>query len=116
MRLNGLGDDDDTVVQPDIVVVCDESKLDDKGCNGAPDLVIEILSPSSSGYDRVIKFNLYWRAGVREYWIVDTADKCIQQFVLKNGEYVGRVFGESDSVPVSVLEGCVISLEEVFAE
>lgn len=61
----------DTVVRPDISVICDTEKLDETGCKGAPDLVIEVLSPSTHNRDRLTKFNLYQRAGVREYWIVD---------------------------------------------
>ena len=64
-------DDIDTVVEPDITVVCDRSKIDSHGCKGAPDLIVEILSPSSLRTDRLVKLRLYQRAGVREYWIVD---------------------------------------------
>ena len=64
-------EDVDTIVEPDISVVCDHNKLDKHGCKGAPDLVMEILSPSTMRHDRFTKFNLYQRAGVREYWIVD---------------------------------------------
>lgn len=63
--------DDKTYVEPDISVICDTGKLDDRGCNGAPDWVIEIVSPSTSGYDYVKKLNLYMDCGVKEYWIVD---------------------------------------------
>ena len=66
VRLNA-DSDDDTVMQPDIFVVCDKSKIDDKGCNGAPDMIIEILSPSTAKRDIVLKFNAYLQAGVREY-------------------------------------------------
>ena len=61
----------DTLVEPDLTVVCDPDKLDDAGCKGAPDLIIEIISPSTQRHDRFVKYNLYQRAGVREYWIVD---------------------------------------------
>ena len=73
---------DDTVVQPDLLVICDSSKIDDKGCAGAPDLVIEILSPSTIRLDRIIKFRLYQKAGVREYWIVDPETQSIQTCTL----------------------------------
>ena len=63
-------DSDDTVVQPDIVVVCDRSKLDRSGCRGAPDMLVEILSPSTARHDQLVKLQLYKKAGVREYWIV----------------------------------------------
>ena len=110
------GGEDDTVVQPDIVVVCDRSKLDEKGCNGAPDLIVEVLSPSTAGHDKLVKFNKYLQAGVREYWIVDPDTKTASVHILKDGEYVVGVYGEEDSVNVNVLEGCAVSLAEVFAE
>lgn len=116
VRLNA-DTDDDTVVQPDVLVVCDMSKLDDnKTCAGAPDLVIEVMSPSSSRQDKVIKFDLYRKARVREYWIVDADTKTVQVCVLKEGEYLIRAFTDRDTVPVHVLEGCMISLPDVFAE
>ena len=68
----------DTVVEPDITVVCDHSKLDDQGCKGAPDMVIEILSPSTQRHDRLTKLNLYQRAGVREYWIADPENRTVR--------------------------------------
>ena len=107
---------DDTVLQPDILVVCDKSKLDGKSCVGAPDLVIEILSPSTSMRDKIIKFNRYLQAGVREYWVVDPEDETVIAHLQKDGEYVSRPFGKDDTAPVHVLDGCVISLADVFAE
>ena len=108
---------DATVVQPDILVVCDRSKLKDgKSCVGAPDLAIEILSPSSEGHDMVVKFNTYLRAGVREYWIVNPGGKTVSVYVLENGRYVSSAYGETDMVPVHILEGCAIQLSDVFAE
>ena len=110
-------DDVDTVVEPDISVVCDRSKIDKRGCRGAPDLVIEILSPSTRRHDRFTKFNLYQRAGVREYWIVDPDGKDVQSFVLEEGHYTAKDFGtDGDKLAVSILEDCVIDLSLVFAE
>jgi len=114
--LNAEGDEDDTVVQPDLLVVCDKSKLDKKRCNGAPDMVVEILSPSTSSRDMVLKFNKYREAGVREYWIVDPAFKIINVNTLKGGEYVASVYGDTGGIPVGVLESCVINIGEVFSE
>jgi Uma2 family endonuclease len=108
--------EDDTVVQPDITVVCDKSKLDDKGCKGAPDMVIEIISASSARMDRLIKLRLYRRAGVREYWIIDPETKTAQVYLLENGKYVVNAYDNTDAVPVHVLEGCTINLKEVFEE
>jgi Uma2 family endonuclease len=110
-------EDVDTLVEPDICVVCDPSKLDDMGCKGAPDLVIEVLSPSTIRHDRFTKFNLYQRAGVREYWIVDPAGKSIQVFILEDGRYTAKDFGVAgDTLKVNVLEDCVIDLSPVFPE
>lgn len=110
-------EDVDTLVEPDISVVCDPSKLDDIGCKGAPDLVMEILSPSTTRHDKFTKFNLYQRAGVREYWIVDPADKSVQVFVLEDGRYTAKDFGASgDRLRVNILEDCVVDLSQVFPE
>lgn len=107
----------DTLVEPDISVICDPAKLDDIGCKGAPDLIIEVLSPSTQRHDRVTKFNLYQRAGVREYWIVDPAKKDAQSFVLEDGHYAAKEFGTStDQMKVSVLEDCILDLSQVFDE
>jgi len=107
---------DDTVVQPDILVVCDKTKLDQKGCQGSPDLVVEILSPSSEAHDKVLKFNKYLQAGVREYWIVYPVSRIVEVYVLKNGEYIASAYAEEDTVSSHVLEGCMITLKDVFAE
>ena len=107
---------DDTVFEPDIVVVCDPEKLDEKGCNGPPDLIIEIISPSSAKYDRIYKFRKYQKAGVREYWIVDPETKSVQVCILDNDRYVVSVYDETEKAKISVLEGCEIDLPAVFAE
>lgn len=107
----------DTLVEPDITVVCDPSKLDDIGCKGAPDLVMEILSPSTQRHDKLTKFNLYQRAGVREYWIVDPASRSVQVFVLEDGRYAAKDFGAvGEDLKVNVLEDCTIDLSQVFSE
>ncbi|MBI4756622.1 MAG: Uma2 family endonuclease [Betaproteobacteria bacterium] len=77
----------DTVVQPDIVVVCDAAKLDERGCRGAPDWVIEVLWPSSAGHDQVRKLGLYERHGVREYWLVHPTDRVVMAYRLEGGAY-----------------------------
>ena len=102
-----------TVVEPDLSVICDPAKIDEHGCKGAPDLVIEILSPSTSRMDRLVKYDLYQRAGVREYWIVDPDTRAVQVHTLEEGLYhAAQVF--TGTVPVGVLEDCVIDLKEVF--
>ena len=108
-------EDVDTVVEPDLVVICDPSKLDDRGCKGAPDMVVEILSPSTQRHDRFTKFSLYQRAGVKEYWIVDPESKAVQSFVLEDGRYSVKEYGTAgDKMKVNVLEDCIIDLSEVF--
>jgi Uma2 family endonuclease len=106
---------DNNLVEPDLVVVCDPSKLDDRGCNGAPDLIIEILSPATARYDKIVKFRKYQQAGVREYWIVDPDTKSIYAFILENDHYITNIYDENDVAPVTVLPGCEINLKEVFA-
>lgn len=86
-------DDVDTMVEPDISVVCDPNKIDRHGCKGAPDMVVEILSPSTQRHDRFTKFSLYQRAGVKEYWIVDPESKAAQSFVLEDGRYSVKEYG-----------------------
>ncbi|QIW14885.1 restriction endonuclease [Pasteurellaceae bacterium RH1A] len=77
------------VVQPDLCVICDENKLDDKGCIGAPDLVVEILSPGNSKREMKYKYELYQEAGVLEYWVVRPEERNIHIYLLKDGEYIG---------------------------
>jgi len=114
--LSGKGDNDYTVVQPDILVICDESKIDNRYCNGAPDLVVEILSPSTSRMDRIKKQNKYLQAGVREYWIADPVDKNIVVNVLENGKYVIYAYDETDIISVRVLQDCNITLSDIFKQ
>jgi Uma2 family endonuclease len=105
---------DDTVVEPDITVVCDPFKLDDRGCNGAPDFIIEIISPSTARHDRIVKFNKYREAGVREYWIADPEEKIVSAYVLKDGHYRAVNYDDTAAVPVTILPGCEIDLKTVF--
>ncbi|MDR2922702.1 MAG: Uma2 family endonuclease [Treponema sp.] len=107
---------DDTVVQPDIMVVCDKNKIGPEGCRGAPDLVIEILSPSNTAFEMERKFLLYREAGVREYWIVDSKSSKLKVHCFRDGEIITNVYGSADAVPVAVLPGFSVALENVFAE
>jgi Uma2 family endonuclease len=79
-----------TVVQPDLIVVCDENKIDDRGCLGAPDLVVEILSPGNSNKEMNIKYELYEEAGVKEYWIIHPTERQLLIYVLENGIFIGK--------------------------
>ncbi len=109
-------EDEDTLLEPDITVVCDPEKLDDFGCKGAPDMVIEILSPSTRRHDLSVKYRLYQRAGVREYWIVDPEGKTVQVHKLEEGLYNAAEVYTRGAVPVGLWEGFSIDLDRVFAE
>jgi Uma2 family endonuclease len=105
-----------TVVQPDLVVVCDQTKLDDKGCIGPPDLIIEITSPSTASKDLKGKFNLYERMGVKEYWIINPTDETVMVFQLDlQGKY-GRpsVYSKEDTIQVGILDELTIPLKNIF--
>ena len=106
-----------TVVQPDISIVCDASKIDRKGCKGAPDMVIEILSPATAKKDRREKFRLYERHQVKTYWIVSPLDEIIEVFTLNQGGKYGEadIYTADDRVPVSVFPGAEIDLSRVFS-
>ncbi|MDR3302826.1 MAG: Uma2 family endonuclease [Treponema sp.] len=107
---------DETIVMPDMSVILDMAKLqDDRYCKGAPDWIIEIASPSTRSHDNVAKFNQYLKAGVREYWIVSPEDQTLQVHILDGARYVSSAYDGDDTVPVSVLPGCAISLPDVFA-
>lgn len=107
----------DTVVQPDISVICDKNKLDNQGCKGAPDFIIEILSPSNERHDIFIKLNLYNRAKVREYWIADPKNGLVTVYLLEDDKFVlSEVYTRKDKAPITVLPGCEIDLSKVFTE
>lgn len=116
-REHDTPDQVDTIVQPDITVVCDRSKLDDRGCKGAPDMVIEILSPSSQRNDRLVKLNLYQRAKVKEYWIVSPSERSVQVFLL-DGDFFRphEVYSADEIAKVNSLDGCFLELSKVFKD
>ncbi|MCL2193415.1 MAG: Uma2 family endonuclease [Treponema sp.] len=112
-----LGEGDDTVVQPDIMVVCDKSKIGDEGIRGAPDLVMEIVSPSNTFFEMAEKHDLYEAAGVREYWVVNPKKNTVTVYCLQADVFFsGKIYKAADTVPVGVLPGFSIGLERVFAE
>lgn len=106
------------VVQPDVLVVCSPEKVKEKGIFGAPDLVIEIVSPSSSRRDRWDKKALYEKYGVKEYLQFDPDAKYAEQYVLdKNGKYSsGDAFADKDSISLQSLDGLELRLQEIFVE
>ncbi len=105
-----------TVVQPDILVVCDEKKLDKKGCLGAPDFIIEILSPSTAAKDCIIKRALYEKHGVKEFWTVDPINRLVTVYVLNSsGVYeVPRMFDDQARINVSIFAGLELDMAKVF--
>ena len=105
------------VLQPDLVVVCDKSKVDRYGVHGAPDMVVEVLSPSTQERDWGEKLALYRKAGVREYWIVDPAGRFVAVHVLRDGKYGAPMFYTAlAKVPVSLWDGFSMDLSTVFPE
>ncbi len=103
------------VVQPDICVICDLTKTDIRGCSGAPELVIEILSPGNTQKEMGVKFELYEASGVLEYWIVDPEKEIILQYVAENGQFVNhRPLTNEDSLKSKVLAGFEFALKDIF--
>lgn len=104
-----------TVVQPDLCIICDKTKIDEKGCLGAPNLIIEILSPGNSKKEMDIKYDLYEENGVTEYWIVSPESKTISIFVLKDAKYIGMKPILIDSVLQSpTFPNLKISVKKIF--
>ena len=100
-----------TVIEPDISVVCEPEKLDDKGCKGAPTFIAEILLLSTERVDRFLKLNEYQRAGVHEYWIIDPNAKSVADYILQDGRFSLHAFyDDGDTVELSPLGGCQINL------
>ena len=107
--------DDFDVYQPDLFVVCDESKWDNQSFKGTPDFIIEITSPSTDRKDKFVKYHKYLQARVPEYWIIDPENRTVSVFILDNGRYMHSIFGGTEKLKPAVLDGCVIDLAEVFA-
>ena len=106
-----------SVVQPDLSIICDLEKLDDKGCIGAPDWIIEILSPGNTRKEMKEKFSLYEENGVREYWIVYPEYFQIQVFDLINDKFTSRgTYVKEDLIPVGIFEDLSIDTDAVFKE
>ena len=106
----------DTVVQPDVLVVCDPHKIDRRGVRGAPDWVLEVLSPSTAAHDQIAKRRTYERAGVREYWLVHPGDRTLTVYALIDGQY-GRpeIYELKDHTPIDVLPGVSIAWDALVA-
>ena len=104
----------DSVVQPDISVICNKKKLDDRGCIGAPDFIIEIISKSTATIDTREKFALYEKHGVKEYWIVFPEEELVQTFILSRKKEYGKpvVYSFEDDIPAKTLKGLIVSLKD----
>lgn len=122
VRLPKKGGDPDqnifTVVQPDICVICDLSKTDFRGCTGAPDIVVEILSPSNNSKELKNKYDVYEESGVKEYWIVSPQDKTFLKYTLDDsGQYQpSKLLTLGDTIVTPVLPGFVLSVDTIFSE
>ncbi|MEM8893577.1 MAG: Uma2 family endonuclease [Bacteroidota bacterium] len=104
-----------TVFQPDLCVICDISKIDRRGCLGAPDLVVEILSKSTAEKDLKIKYNLYEEAGVKEYWIIEPEYRKIDQYSLENRVYsLRKIYTQSDTMSSILFPELKIAVVDVF--
>jgi len=117
-RKSLMNEDVITVVQPDICVVCDRRKIDKAGCIGAPDIVVEILSPGNNKTELQHKYDVYEENGVQEYWIVSPQDKTFFKYILnQDGVYVpSKLLTTGSEVTTPVLPGFIMSLEEVFKD
>jgi Uma2 family endonuclease len=106
----------DTVVQPDVFVVCDPNKLNQRGILGSPDWIVEVLSPSTAGHDQIIKRQLYERHGVREYWLIHPTDRILTVYRLNKSEYgKAELYELKGETAVSVLPGFVIRWDELVS-
>ena len=108
-----LNADDKNYVEPDISVICDKSKLDDRGCNGAPDWIVEIASPSTSALDYGVKLFKYRTAGVREYWIINPVTRIVNVYDLENEERTCQ-YSFNDEISVCIFNGLSIQLSELL--
>jgi len=107
-----------TVVQPDISIICDLTKLDKKGCVGPPDLIVEIISPATAKHDIEDKYRLYEKHGVKEYWIVYPESKSVSVFLLdSSGKYqIVGMYADDTKVKVNIFDNVTIDLKEVFKD
>ena len=97
-----FSEDDRNVVEPDISIICDPNKLTDRGCTGAPDWIVEIVSPSNSSHDYIRKLNLYADAGIREYWIVNPIKESIFVYHLEETKFEAAAYTFQDKIKVNI--------------
>ena len=108
-----FSEDDKNMVEPDISVICDPNKLTDRGCTGAPDWIVEIVSPSNSSHDYIRKLNLYADAGVREYWIVNPDKKSIYVYHLEETQFETTAYTLQDKIKVNIYDDLWIDFTEL---
>ena len=108
-----LNEDNQNYVEPDISVICDSNKLDEKGCNGAPDWIIEVVSPSSKRLDYGIKLFKYRTAGVREYWIVNPLNQTVNVYDLISNNLTDQ-YSFDDDIPICIYEGFTLNIAELL--
>lgn len=121
VRLAENDEDDEkikNVVQPDISIVCDKSKLDDRGCKGSPDFIIEIISPGTASIDYIKKLSLYEKNEVKEYWIIHPIDEIVMAYKLNSKKQYDRpeIYSKDDDVKIGIFEDLIISLNKVFQD
>lgn len=111
-------EDIQNIFEPDITIVCDTSKLDDAGCKGTPDMIVEVISPSTARRDKIVKFNKYEQAGVKEYWIIEPQEKIVSVFTLQENLRYGRpnLYTNEDQVKVTIFDDLIIDLQMVLSE
>lgn len=117
LLVNGASIDEEieNVVQPDVLIVCDEQKLNERGCKGSPDLVVEVLSPATAKKDRNEKLKLYEQAEINEYWIVDPVHETIEVLILRDGKYGhAETYSNVDELSVGIFEDLIINLSGIF--
>jgi Uma2 family endonuclease len=117
-KKNAKDSDITTVVQPDLSIVCDLSKIDERGCVGAPDLIVEVLSGGNSKKEIKLKYELYQEAGVKEYWIVYPAEQSVAVFLLNDkGKYEGAtLYAGNDKIQSKAIPGLTVKLNDVFTK
>lgn len=108
-----LNKDSKNILEPDISVICDKDKLDDRGCNGPPDWIIEIVSPGNPGHDYVLKLNKYMAAGVREYWIVNPMKQMVYVYSFKDKTFDTSPFTFQDKIKASIYEDLTIDFSQL---
>jgi len=105
---------DNNVFHPDLIIICDFDNIDKEGYCGTPEMVVEVLSPSTAKRDKTVKLNAYQKKGVEEYWIIDPKQNTVVVYVLSEDKYIAYPYKETDIVKLQKFKDCVIDLSEVF--